>query len=700
MAEAHKRTRAKKKTPITIEAPQERRDYRSLVERIKRKLKHAPAAEMPPAIKPMLATLSKDPFNDSEWLFEIKWDGYRAMAYVNNGKVDLRSRNQQSFNNTYAPIVASLQNWPVNAVVDGEIVVLNEEGKSDFEALQNFQRTPAAHIVYYVFDIVWLDGLDLTSTPLEERKQILQQLVPDNSLIKYSDSIDAVGADFYKVAIDNELEGIVGKRKSSVYTPGKRSNDWLKFPTEVRQEFVIGGWSESESGRPFKSLLFGYYENGKLQYLGHAGGGYKEAEMPAILARLQKLETKKKPFANEVESDTAVHWIKPTLVAEIKFASLTSAGKVRKPAIFLGFRNDKESTDVVKEVDVPAQELKQKSSKKITPAADSHWPQLQAQKIENSSSFSFEGKQVELTNIDRKLWGDFTKADLLLYYHSVYPFIINHLRDRPLSLHIKPFSPTAPGLYIKDMEGNQPEWAEIFSVERKHKKSGKRDQIDYLVCNYEATLQYIINLGCIDVNPWTSRTMHPHTPDYIVIDLDPSDKDFSKVIAAAMAAKEVFDNHKLTSFVKTSGKTGMHLLLPCKDLSFAQARYVAEWLCQQIHSLLPEVTATDVSVDARGDRLYLDPNQNDFADTIAAPYCLRPYKHMQVSTPLHWKEVNQQLNPSHFNIQLVLQRLKRMGDIWSDLGAEKNKTKNTKVFTQLLEGKILLPKAAASTKEP
>jgi bifunctional non-homologous end joining protein LigD len=234
------------------------------------------------------------------------------------------------------------------------------------------------------------------------------------------------------------------------------------------------------------------------------------------------------------------------------------------------------------------------------------------------------------------------------------------------------------------MEGHQPEWATIYSMRRIQKAKGKRDIIDYLVCNNEATLQYIINLGCIDVNPWTSRTASPEHPDYVVIDLDPSDEDFKKAIETAKAAKEFFDQHKLIAFPKTSGKTGIHLYLPCEGFTFPEARKIAETVCKGINKLVPAITTTQVNIASRGDKLYLDPNQNDFADTVAAPYSVRPFKQLQISTPLEWQEINDRLDPANFSIKVVLNRLKRKGDLWSDLLSQNNIKKNVKALKTFL----------------
>jgi bifunctional non-homologous end joining protein LigD len=228
------------------------------------------------------------------------------------------------------------------------------------------------------------------------------------------------------------------------------------------------------------------------------------------------------------------------------------------------------------------------------------------------------------------------------------------------------------------MEGRQPPCADIFSIPRKHRKQGKRDIIDYLVCNNEATLLYVINLGCIDVNPWTSKVTTPFEPDYIIIDLDPSDDDFSKAIEAARAAKEFFDQHSLKAMVKTSGKTGLHLVLPCVRFSFAHARAIAENICAGVHALVPSITTTEVTVAKRGKRLFLDANQNDEADTIASPYSVRPFREPTVSTPLEWKEVKDTLDPLDFMMHTILKRLEKKGDLWIKTNDERISLENNK----------------------
>lgn len=672
-----------KKHKVTKQIPRQN-SVQQQVDRIRREFKNK-NDKAPAHLQPMLATKINEPFNNADWIFEIKWDGYRCIASNIDDKIQLKSRGNISYNTVYQPIYDAFKEWGVNVVVDGEIIVVNEEGKADFEALQKWQQTKEGQLIYYVFDLLWLDGINLMNEPLKRRKDILKKIIPAKGEIKFSDSIEEYGIDFFEIAKTNDLEGIVAKKKNSLYQPGKRTNNWLKIPAQVRQEFVIGGWTESSSSRSFKSLLFGYYENGKLVYVGHAGGGYKEKDMPAMLAKLKKLETKKSPFSNDTDIDDVIHWVKPLLVAEIKYASFTSAGKIRKPAIFLGFREDKKATEVVKEIDLKKVSNIQVETKSIRSSEESNWSLIDKQKITSSGEFTIEGHELILTNVEKELWKGITKSDLIQYYHAVSQYILPHIKERPLSLHVKPNHPTSPGFYIKDMEGRRPPWAEIFTVERKHKKKGRRDIIDYLVCNDVATLLYVVNLGCIDVNPWTSRTKSPGKPDYIIIDLDPSDEDFNKVIEVGRAAKEFFTENNISAFAKTSGKTGMHIYLPCTGFGFTEARSIAEVICEKIHAMVPSISTTEVNIEMRGSKLYIDPNQNDFADTVASAYSIRPFEAPLVSAPVEWKEVKIGLDPYQFTIRTIFQRLKTKGELFKQVLSPSIQKKNARILKLFLD---------------
>lgn len=634
------------------------------------------AKERPDVIQPMLCTLIKQPFVDANYLFEVKWDGYRIIAHCVEGTVKLMSRGGEDYTRKYPGVVAALKKLKVDCIIDGEVVFLNNEGKPDFDSLQRVNGQKAS-VFYYAFDLLWLKEENMMGYPLVKRKEALQEIVDDNAIIKYSDHFDD-GLLLFEHVKKIGMEGIIAKRKDSHYVPNDRSKKWLKITIDQRQEFVIGGWVESEKRNTFRTLLFGVYDDqGNLKWKGHAGGGYKERDMPRILDKLKAIEVDENPFDTDVEySEGKPHWVKPELVANIKFATTTRAGKIRKPAIFLGFREDKRASEVRSEIAKESPKsriLTPKQSKtasvkshnsRLIATEDSNWPALEAERIRNEEQLQVDDCMVAVHNVDRELWKGITKAHLIDYYFHIAKFILPHLKHRPLSLHLKPKGPNAPGLYIKDMEQRQPECATIFTVPRKHKKAGKRDIIDYLVCNNTATLLYAINLGCIDLNPWTSTIANPLNPDFIIIDLDPSDDDFKKAITAALAANEIFTRLKIKSFVKTSGKTGLHLFIPCTAFDFVAARKIAQSICVSIHELVPQITTTEVSVADRGTRLYLDPNQNDYADTVACAYSARPFKYPTVSTPLEWKEVRESLSPQDFTIQNIRTRLEEKGDLF------------------------------------
>jgi bifunctional non-homologous end joining protein LigD len=316
---------------------------------IRRSLKGLPTSPMPNNIKPMQASAIREPFSDSEWLYEIKWDGFRTIAYVHEGKVELRSRNNLSFNQKFPLIGDALKALRFNTILDGEIVLLNDEGKANFQALQNYRSRVNRFLVYYVFDILWINGFNLMKEPLLKRKEILKKLLPaSNDMVRYCEHVEECGKEFYEVVKQNKLEGILAKHRESIYLPGKKTRRWLKLTTKKRESRVVGGWTESEHRRSFKSLLFGYFEKGKFIHDGHAGGGFKEKDMSIILKILKKMEIKKSPFEGKVITDRATHWVKPQLVIEIEYAARTDAGLIRKPAIFLGFRSDIRAKDVGK----------------------------------------------------------------------------------------------------------------------------------------------------------------------------------------------------------------------------------------------------------------------------------------------------------------------------------------------------------------
>ena len=664
-------------------------------------IKEGSKSPIPKSVQPMLCTLTREVINDPRFLYEIKWDGYRIISYVEKGKVRMDSRSALNYTEKYPNVAKALKDLKHDVVMDGEVVVFNEQGMPDFDALQlyNGKETP---ISYCVFDILWLDGYSLMELPLTKRKEILEELTKDNPVIRFSESFDD-GDALYKQMLEKNLEGIVAKIRDSEYIPGNRGDNWLKTPTRKRQEFVIGGWAESDKNRSFKSLLFGAYNKGKFEWIGRSGGGYKDKEMPGILKQLKALEIPSSPFDNKVldTKGAKTHYIKPRLVANFEFATWTKTGRIRKPATFLGFRKDKKPTDVVREIPKNAEVVEEEIDKadKTQPAlkpksesnksfAGSNWPKIEKQKIREEQDFDIGDCTIKISDVEREIWKEITKADLISYYHEISKCILPYLKDRPQSLHVKPVNAGTDGFYIKDMEGREPDCAKIFEDKRRHEIKGKRSQIDYLVCNNEATLLWMINLGCIDINPWNSRIGKPDYPDYIAIDLDPTQPDerkisLEKLLDTAMAAKEYFDKNKMKAFAKTSGKTGMHFYVSCNGFNNSEARSLAEKICAGIHELVPESSTIANSISSRGGKVYIDPSQNDYADTLAAVYSVRPFHIPTVSTPLEWKEINTKLKPSSFTMRTTLKRIKSKGDLFEGVFDARTAIANSKILKKL-----------------
>ena len=331
----------------------------------------------------------------------------------------------------------------------------------------------------------------------------------------------------------------------------------------------------------------------------------------------------------------------------------------------------------------PRADNKRSTRSKLT--AESNWNKVFEEKIKSEGQITVEGERLHLTNIEKKLWKSTNKAQLITYYNSIADFILPHLKDRPLSLYLKNLNAGAPGLYIKDMEGFQPDFLNIFSTKRKHKVKGKADVIDYAVCNGLPALLWLVNLGCIDFNPWNSSVQNPLEPDFIAIDLDPSDEDFKKAVKTAIAAKQYFDEQMLTAYLKTSGKTGIHMIIPCEGFSFKEARSIAEKICLEIHKRVPRFTTLEVLKSKRGNHLFVDFSQNDEADTLACAYSVRPDKQPNVSTPIDWNELDLKLTPSKFTIGNTALRLEEKGDLWKNIGNTKVKTSNSKILLKILK---------------
>jgi bifunctional non-homologous end joining protein LigD len=603
----------------------------------------------------MLATLSEGAFNDKDWIFEIKYDGYRALAACNGqGGTELYSRNLLSFNHDFAQVVQDLSGMSHQCLLDGEVVVEDKEGISRFQLLQNYQNTKAGHLRYYVFDLLSLDGNDLTDMPLLERKQLLEMLLKKEKLpnVFYSGHIAGKGIEFFEKAVKAKLEGIIAKDAQSPYRINKRSAEWKKIKISREQEAVIVGITEPKGQRNhFGSLLLAVYNGTALEYIGNCGTGFDQAMLAALYGKFQPLFIDKSPFREKIPINGKVQWIKPQLVCQVKFTEWTQDGSMRHP-VFLGLRKDKKAKDVKREIPVKM-EKKTKSANQLSAAETTADYELKVGKV-----------VLKLTNQHKLYWPDdnISKGDLLHYYASVADIMLPYLKDRPQSLHRFPNGIKDAGFYQKDLDTDKiPEWVhteQVFS-------ESNNEYLDYLICNDKATLLYMANLGCIEIHPWNSRIQTPENPDWVVIDLDPEDIPFTEVVKAALATRKLLDKLEVESYCKTSGSTGLHIYVPlAAKYDYEIAKTFAQSIATQVNEVLPGTTSIVRMPAKRKKKVYLDFLQNRRAQTLAAPYSVRPKPGATVSTPLDWSEVNSRLDVSKFTIKNTLKRLDSKGDLW------------------------------------
>lgn len=609
-------------------------------------LKHIAKTKMPHHVKPMLAYLVDEPFDDNEWLFEIKWDGFRAIAEINQDNILLYSRSFQPFNERFSPVVNALKELSIQAIFDGEVVIIDKNGKSDFQLLQNYQKTGKGDLRYYVYDLLYYNGHDLMSLPLLERKQILQTLIPNSptSLIQFSDHILTQGVKFFNAIKKRNFEGVMAKNIFSHYH-SKRSREWLKIKTHARQEAIICGFTAPKGSRQkFGALILGIFEDHSFRYIGHVGGGFNQKSLNEIMDQLQPLITEKCPFKVVPKTNTAVTWVKPKLLCEVSFAEWTKEGQMRQP-IFLGIRTDKKPTETKKETALSINEIPEKNKKK---------PSLKQTKSSKNLDLS-------LTHLEKVYFpkDGFTKGDLINYYREVSSFILPYLKDRPQVLHRFPNGIEEDGFYQKNLIDNVPEW--IHTVEVTHENKN----VNYLLIPDEKSLLFAVNLGCIDLNPFNSRIQNLNCPDYAILDLDPESISFDKVIEAAQVIHEILTEADIPCYCKTSGATGLHIYIPLgAKYTHEQAKQFAQLIALLTHQRLPKSTSMERSPSKRQKKVYLDYLQNNFGQTLAAPYSVRPRSGATVSTPLEWTEVKKGLDPRDFNIETVLKRFKNKKNIF------------------------------------
>ena len=650
-------------------------------------LQNARKAAMPAKLGPMLATLAEHPFSDANWLFEIKWDGVRALAFLHHGELKLRARSGNDITAQY-PELHQLPKTiaAADAILDGEIAVLDERGRSDFEKLQERMhvRNPSPNlvsefpVVFFAFDLLYCDGYDLRESPLLERKLLLQKLLHPVAQIRFSDHQLEKGRELFELAKENGLEGIVAKRIDSRYV-SERSSNWLKLKTSHTLDAVIGGWTAARgAGLPFGSLLLGLYDGKKLRFAGHVGTGFNTQSHKDIFAKLNALHSDRSPFAEAPDTNEKPTWVRPELVARVRYFSWTDDNRLRHP-VFLTLRDDTKSEDCTWQLETPAPAPRKSAAPPDVVTAPpvvgnvlSTKSQVEAELFKgraDNATLELDGKRFRVTNLNKVYFPEsgYTKRDLLAYYYRMADYILPFLNDRPLVLRRYPDGIKGQAFFQKNLGEvhGLPDWLRTVPIDSEH----RGEEIHYAIANDRASLLYLTGLGCIDHNPWSSRIADMDHPDYFFFDLDPSDgTEFSVVVTIAKALHEKLRELKLNVFLKTSGATGMHLYLSVEPVyTYEQLRTFAEIVARMVTTEHPNLVTNERSVAKRpAGRVLIDVHQNAHGRPLASPYSVRAFPKAPVSTPLQPAELKSSLDPSRLNIHSLATRLKKHGDLWRD----------------------------------
>ncbi len=601
----------------------------------------AKAAEMPKIVAPMLAELGKgDPPPGDEWLFEIKWDGVRSICFIDAGELRMISRNGNSIDKQYPELsVLPHQVSARQAILDGEIAALDVRGVPSFERLQNRMHLADASaiarlarsspVTLFVFDLLYLDGHDLRSVPLIERKKLLEEILEPGDGIRYSQHFAGHGAEVMEAARQQGLEGVVGKRARSRYE-SRRSADWVKWKVVGTSDFVICGWTEGDR-HGLGALVLGTYRDGKLAWAGNVGTGFDRRMVEHLFSILKPLATEKRPFPASKDLPKQVTWVKPELTCEVRFANWTEEGRLRAP-VFVKLRED------------------------LDPAAAPR--KLLFEPSEKEATREIDGRKLKFTNLDKLFYpkDGYVKRDLLNYYDAVAPLILPHLKDRPLSLKRYPNGIDAQYFFQKNTPESAPKWLKTELIEKNRT----------IIGDDRATLLYLVNLGCIDHNPWMSRAGSLENPDYLLIDLDPQECSYERIVEAAVWVRGKLEKAGLESYPKTTGGDGMHIFVPLEPVyTYEQVRSLAEALATLGAHERADLFTTPRAVAKRDKgKVYFDWAQIAEGKTISAPYVLRAYAGAPVATPLEWKEVTPRLRPEQFHLGNALQRFDRVGDLF------------------------------------
>jgi bifunctional non-homologous end joining protein LigD len=596
-------------------------------------------------LRPMLASPDDEPFRRRGWLFELKYDGVRALAEKCGERVRIFARSGAERTAQYAEVAHALRHLPIDAaILDGEIVAIDALGRSSFERIQRrfapsdpetlARARREVPVAFYAFDLLAVAGHDLRELPLSARKALLARIAPRTGFIRFADHVEEDGIGLFAAAQQHGLEGIVAKRADAKYEAGRRTRSWLKLKVPRTQALAIAGSLPGRGSRgAIGSLLLAGRRDGEWVYLGNVGSGLRAEQQGALDAALAARRVERPPFAGGPSPwPRGVRFARPELVCEVRFSEVTSGGLLRHP-VFVALRDDLDP---------------------LRCEAPSAGPAPRAAEPEAEPEPAPAGEP-RLTRLDKVFWPieGYTKGDLLAYYESVWPWLAPYLRDRPLVLTRYPDGIEGKSFYQKNAPEFTPDWVQRQAI----------DGTDYFVCNELRTLLHVVNSGAIPLHVWSARLATLERPDWLILDLDPKQAPFSSVVRIARHLHALFDALDAPHFVKTSGQDGLHVLLPLgAAYTHDESRALAEAVARTVCAELPELATVTRPVAGRGDKVYLDFLQNGRGKLIAAPLCVRPRPGAPVSMPLGWREVTTRLAPGRFTIRTAVAQLERRGD--------------------------------------
>lgn len=600
-------------------------------------------------VDPMLAETAEAPFTDPAWLFELKLDGYRMLAEVSSGEARLRTRSGRDAGRSFPEIVRALQALPFrHLVLDGEVIALDDEGRPSFQRLQQrarFLRPVEIReaglklpVVYYAFDLLGFEDRDLRSLPLRERKALLRRLLPEAGSVAFLDHFEAEGERVFAEVQRMGLEGLVGKRADGPYRGG-RSAAWLKLRADRTGDFVVVGYTAPQGSRAgFGALQVADVVDGRLTYAGRVGSGFTAELIAETMAVLTDTTRETPACEGPVPLGSDTTWVEPALVCEVRYKEWTDEGLLRQP-VFLRFREDKLPEECHRQDGVLPTELAE---------------------VEPEPARAPPTREVPLTNLDKVFWPEdgYTKGDLVAYYRAIAPWLLPWLRDRPVVLTRFPDGIGGKSFFQKDAPAFVPEW---IRTERMWSEQARRE-IDYFICDDEPSLLYLANLAAIPLHIWASRVGSLERPDWCVVDLDPKGAPFTDVVRVALALHRLCEEIGLRHYVKTSGSTGLHVLVPLgRQMTYEQARAFAELLARVVVGMEPEVATITRAVHRREGKVYLDFVQNGHGRLIVAPFSVRPLPGAPVSMPLRWEEVTPGLDLRSYTIRTAPSRMDDLG---------------------------------------